>query len=159
MLGKTEGKRRWGKTDVEMVGWHDLLIGHEFKQTPGESERRNPGVLQAKGSPRVGHDWAMEQQRYPKLRNAQLFYAWADASVWARWNHPFHRHLSPRGPASCVFTSRAALGLTVGRGCSLIAGLLLLPECPQGLHWRAGLPMTVTSLFTDKVGNTPFLNR
>ena len=96
---------------------------------------------------------------YPKLRHLELFYVWEDASVWARWNHPSHRHLSPPGPASCVFASLAALGLTVGSGCSLIAGILLLPECPQGLHWRAGLPMTVTSLFTDKVGNTPFLNR
>ena len=33
-----------------------------------------------------------------------------------------------------------------------------LPECPQGSRWRAGLPMTVTSLFSDMAGNAPLLN-
>ena len=35
MLGKIEEK---GTTEDEMVGWHHLLNGHEFEQTPGESE-------------------------------------------------------------------------------------------------------------------------
>ena len=38
MLGKTEGKRRRGTTEDEMVGWHHRLSGHEFEQTPGKSE-------------------------------------------------------------------------------------------------------------------------
>ena len=33
MLGKTEGKRRRGATEDEMVGWHHPLNGHEFEQT------------------------------------------------------------------------------------------------------------------------------
>ena len=38
MLGKIEGRRRgWQRTD-EMVGWHHHLNGHEFEQTPGDSE-------------------------------------------------------------------------------------------------------------------------
>ena len=35
MLGKTEGRR---KTEDEMVEWHHWLHGHEFEQTPGDSE-------------------------------------------------------------------------------------------------------------------------
>ena len=27
-------------TEDEMVGWHYLLNGHEFEQTPGDSERQ-----------------------------------------------------------------------------------------------------------------------
>ena len=38
MLGKTEGKGRRGATEDEMVGWHHRLSGHEFEQTPGDSE-------------------------------------------------------------------------------------------------------------------------
>ena len=38
MLGKTESRRRRGTTEDEMVGWHYQLNGHEFEQTPGESE-------------------------------------------------------------------------------------------------------------------------
>ena len=32
-------------------------------------------------------------------------------------------------------------------------------ECPRGSHWSAGLPMTVTSLFTDMAGTSSLLNR
>ena len=27
-------------TDKEMVGWHNQLSGHEFEQTPGNSEEQ-----------------------------------------------------------------------------------------------------------------------
>ena len=37
MLGKIEGRRRRGREN-EMVGWHHQLNGHEFEQTPGDSE-------------------------------------------------------------------------------------------------------------------------
>ena len=32
MLRKTEGRRRGGATEDEMVGWHHRLDGHEFEQ-------------------------------------------------------------------------------------------------------------------------------
>ena len=38
MLGKTEGKRRRGETEDEMVGWHHRLDEHEFEGTLGDSE-------------------------------------------------------------------------------------------------------------------------
>ena len=39
MLGKTEGgQEEQGTTEDEMVGWHHWLNGHEFEQTPGNSE-------------------------------------------------------------------------------------------------------------------------
>ena len=37
MPGKIEGRKRRGRQD-EMVGWHHRLNGHEFEQTPGDSE-------------------------------------------------------------------------------------------------------------------------
>ena len=41
-----------------MVGWHHRLNGHEFEQTPGDSEEQGkPGKLQSMGSQRVGHDF------------------------------------------------------------------------------------------------------
>ena len=36
MLGKTGGRRRRGKQRI--AGWHQRLNGHEFEQTPGDSE-------------------------------------------------------------------------------------------------------------------------
>ena len=33
MLGMIEGEG-----DIEMVGWHHQFNGHEFEQTPGDSE-------------------------------------------------------------------------------------------------------------------------
>ena len=38
MLGKTEGRRRRGTTEDDVVGWHHRFNGHEFKQTLGNSE-------------------------------------------------------------------------------------------------------------------------
>ena len=51
----------------EMVGWHHWFKGHEFEQTPRDSEEqgRKPGVLQSMGSQRVRHDWATKQQKMP----------------------------------------------------------------------------------------------
>ena len=39
MLGKIEGRRRKGKTEDEMVGWHHRLDEHEFEQAPGDGDR------------------------------------------------------------------------------------------------------------------------
>ena len=38
MLGKTEGRRKKGSTEDEMVGWHHWLSGREFEQTPEDTE-------------------------------------------------------------------------------------------------------------------------
>ena len=36
--GKDWGQEEKGATEDEMVGWHHRLNGHEFEQTPGDSE-------------------------------------------------------------------------------------------------------------------------
>ena len=44
LIGKdSDGRKDWGQeekgvTEDEMVGWHHQLNGHEFEQTPGDSE-------------------------------------------------------------------------------------------------------------------------
>ena len=38
MLGKSEGRRRRGVTEDELVGWHHQLNGREFEQTLGGGE-------------------------------------------------------------------------------------------------------------------------
>ena len=44
-------------TEVEMVGWHYQLNGHDFEQTLGESEGQGkPSVLQSMGLQRLGHN-------------------------------------------------------------------------------------------------------
>ena len=44
-------------TEDEMVGWHHRLIGHEFEQTPGDSESQGSMVCCSPLCCRVGHDW------------------------------------------------------------------------------------------------------
>ena len=47
-----------GATEDETVGWHHWLNGHEFEQTPGDSEGPGKlGVLQSMGSQRVRQGW------------------------------------------------------------------------------------------------------
>ena len=36
--GRDCGQEEKGSTEDEMVGWHHQLNGHEFEQTPGDSE-------------------------------------------------------------------------------------------------------------------------
>ena len=36
MLGKTEGRRKTGVTEDEMLGWHHRLNRRESEQTPGD---------------------------------------------------------------------------------------------------------------------------
>ena len=36
--GKGSRQEETGTTEDELVGWHCLLNGHEFEQTPGDSE-------------------------------------------------------------------------------------------------------------------------
>ena len=42
-------------TEDEMVGWHHRLNGHEFEQTPGDSEGQG-GLACSMGLQRVGDD-------------------------------------------------------------------------------------------------------
>ena len=44
-------------TEDEMVGWHHQFDGHEFEQTPADSERQGGlACLQSMGWQRVRHD-------------------------------------------------------------------------------------------------------
>ena len=38
IAGKDGQQEKKGVTEDEMVGWHHRLNGHEFEQTPGDSE-------------------------------------------------------------------------------------------------------------------------
>ena len=40
MLGKTEGRRRKGGQEDEMIGWHHPLNGHEFEHVLGDGVRQ-----------------------------------------------------------------------------------------------------------------------
>ena len=50
-------------TEDELVGWHHRLNGHEFEQTPGDSEGQGSLVCySAWGCKKVGHNLVTEQQ-------------------------------------------------------------------------------------------------
>ena len=55
MLAKIEGRRRRGQQD-EMVGLHHQLTGHEFEQTPEDSEGQGSLACCSPWSQGVGHD-------------------------------------------------------------------------------------------------------
>ena len=54
--GKDWGQEKKGMTEDGMVGQHHRLHGHKFGQSPGDGERREPGVLQSVGLQRVRRD-------------------------------------------------------------------------------------------------------
>ena len=49
-------------TEDKMVGWHHLLNGHEFEQTPRDSEGQRSQVCCSVWGHRIGYDLATEQQ-------------------------------------------------------------------------------------------------
>ena len=54
-------------TEDEMVGWHHQLNGHEFQQTPGDSEGQGSLACCSPWGPRVRHDLLTEQQEKPGM--------------------------------------------------------------------------------------------
>ena len=59
---KDWGQEEKGATEGEMVGWHHWLNGHEFGQTPGDSEKQGSLACCSPWGHRVRPDWATEQQ-------------------------------------------------------------------------------------------------
>ena len=56
--GKDWGQEEKGLTEVEMIGWHHQLNGHEFEQTPEVGDGQ--GSLASMGPQTVGHNWDTE---------------------------------------------------------------------------------------------------
>ena len=54
-------------TEDEMVGWHHQLNGHEFQQTPGDSEGQGSLACCSPWGRRVRHDLLPEQQEKPGM--------------------------------------------------------------------------------------------
>ena len=55
-------------TEDEMLQWLHGLSGHEFKQTPGDSEGQGKsGALRCTEQPRVGHDLVTKQEQHDVL--------------------------------------------------------------------------------------------
>ena len=55
-----------------MVGQHHRLNGHEFEQTPGDSEEQGSLACYSPWAGRVRHDLVTEQQQYTKLNHVAI---------------------------------------------------------------------------------------
>ena len=65
--GKDWRQKEKEMTEDEMVGWYHRLNGHEFEQTPGDSEEQGRLACRSPWGLRVRHQWATEQQQLEKL--------------------------------------------------------------------------------------------
>ena len=63
--GKDWGQEEKEMTEDEMVGWHHQFNGHEFEQTPGDSEEQGSLVccMWHMRSQKVRHDWATNNNK------------------------------------------------------------------------------------------------
>ena len=67
-LGKVEGQEEKGMTEDEMVGWHHLLSGHEFEQTPGDGEGQESLVCFSPwGHKESNTTWGLNSNNNPQL--------------------------------------------------------------------------------------------
>ena len=69
--GKDSGQEEKEVTEDEMVGWIHWLKGHEFEQTPGDSEGQGSLECCSPWGCELGHDLATEQQN-----TIPTFYRW-----------------------------------------------------------------------------------
>ena len=61
--GKDWGQEEKGMTEDMMAGWLPRLHGHEFEQTPGDSEEHGNLACYSSRDRKVRHDWVTEQQQ------------------------------------------------------------------------------------------------
>ena len=61
--GKYWGQEEKGATEDEVVGWHHWFNGHEFEQTPGDSDRQESLVCCSSWGHRVGYDLVTENSK------------------------------------------------------------------------------------------------
>ena len=64
--GKDWGQEEKGVTEDVMVGWHYRINGHEFEQTPGDSEEQGSLACCSPRSRKESHSLAAEQQHIHK---------------------------------------------------------------------------------------------
>ena len=63
MLGKSEGKRRRGTVEDEIVRQHNQFDGHKFEQSLGHSGEQGAWQAKTMGSERVEYDLAIERKQ------------------------------------------------------------------------------------------------
>jgi len=64
--GKDRGHEEKGMREDEMLGWHHWLNGHESEQTLGGSEEQGSLPCCSPWGLRVGHNWVIEHQTWPR---------------------------------------------------------------------------------------------
>ena len=97
LVGKyPDARKDWGKEEKhaaedEMAGWHHWLNGHEFKQTPGNSEGQDNLVCYISWGHRLGHDWTTV------LIITQLFFVFLKEALMSKtsWLISFCYFFSP----------------------------------------------------------------
>ena len=75
--GKEWGQEEKGATEEEKIGWNHLLSGHEFEQTPEDSEEQGSLTCCRSWGGRVEHDLATEQQQLPNKSLYNLSATWS----------------------------------------------------------------------------------
>ena len=63
--------------EEEKIGWHHLLNGHQFEQTPEDSEGQGSLTCCRSWSGRVEHDLVTEQQQLPNKSLYNLSATWS----------------------------------------------------------------------------------
>ena len=87
MLGKTWGHEENRVTEDEMVAWHHWLNGHEFEQTPEDSEGQGSLASCSPQCCRNGYDLATDQRQLCKTGGQFLKNSWIHTS---HTTQPFH---------------------------------------------------------------------
>ena len=80
--GKDWGQEEKGTTGDEMIGWHHRFSGHEFEQTPGDSEGQKSlaccspwGPKELDTTEQLNWDWQSKKKTLTKSENKEGIYS------------------------------------------------------------------------------------
>ena len=75
--GKDWRQKKKRATEDEAVGWHHRLNGHEFEQTPGDSEGQGSlACCSPWGCKELGMTWGLNNNNKELLRKSAINYRW-----------------------------------------------------------------------------------
>ena len=106
--GNNWRQKEKGMTEDEMVGWYHWFNGHEFEQTPGDSEGQGRLECYSPCNHRVGYHLATEQQ---KNWNRVLIFS-VLIIVCVAWTSTSPTELCPNVPASLLLLKNTKNGPT-----------------------------------------------
>ena len=126
-VGKDWGQEEKGMTEDKMVEWHHRLNGHEFEQTPGDSEGQG-GLVCCSA-------WGHKQSATTEWMNNKCSYCSWQCRPWAKLNNQWNRYPLSSSRAVFIHISTYCSYVNISSGAKVHC-VLLISLCGIDIYHR-----------------------